>query len=188
MTSGLTANLTANLTLALLIGVLFGAGVVLLMSRGIVRAFLGWLLVGNGINLMFVVAAGNPGRPPIVDYATGDETGISDPLPQALVLTAIVITLALTGFVLALADRSFQLSHTDEVPDDDEAMRIHRKAQARDTSDSDFSDKAPHEAGEDPDPGACYHPDGPAPNAPPSAHSGHENSHDDNVRHSQDQR
>lgn len=169
--------MTSNLTLALLIGVLFGTGVVLLMSRGIVRAFLGVLLVSNGINLMFVVAAGNPGRPPIVDYS-GDETGISDPLPQALVLTAIVITLALTGFVLALADRSFQLSRTDEVKDDDEAMRIARKAQANDTSDSDFSQDAPEADDEDPDPGACYHPDCPAPmSAPVSAHSGHGHSH-----------
>lgn len=168
--------MTGNLTLALLIGVLFGTGVVLLMSRGIVRAFLGVLLISNGINLMFIVAAGNPGRPPIVDYVTGDDTGISDPLPQALVLTAIVITLALTGFVLALADRSWQLSRTDDVADDLEAARIGRKALAHDTSGSDYADDPDEvEPGEDPDPGACYHPDCPAPQtAPSSEHRGHE--------------
>lgn len=181
--------MTSNLTLALLIGVLFGTGVVLLMSRGIVRGFLGVLLMSNGINLMFVVAAGSPGRPPIVDYPSGDETGISDPLPQALVLTAIVITLALTGFVLALADRSFHLSRTDEVADDDESIRIHRKAQANDVSHSDFSRDAPAEEDEDPDPGACYHPDCPAPmSAPASAHSGHEHSHDHNFDQTRDLR
>lgn len=169
--------MTSNLTLALLIGVLFGTGVVPMMSRGIVRAFLGVLLISNGINLIFVVAAGNPGRPPIVPYPSGDETGISDPLPQALVLTAIVITLALTGFVLALADRSWQLSRTDDVADDLESTRIGRKAQAHDTSDSDYTDEALEEEDEDPDPGACYHPDCPAPaTAPASAHSGHDHS------------
>ncbi|GAB94808.1 multicomponent Na+:H+ antiporter subunit C [Kineosphaera limosa] len=171
--------MTANLTLALLIGVLFGSGVVLLMSRGIVRAFLGVLLISNGINLMFVVAAGPPGRPPIVPYPSGDETGISDPLPQALVLTAIVITLALTGFVLALADRSWQLSRTDDVADDLEATRIGLKAQANDTSDSDYA-ADPIDEDEDPDPGACYHPDCPAPaTAPASDHAGHDIERDD---------
>lgn len=107
--------MTGNLTLALLIGVLFGTGVVLLMSRGIVRAFLGVLLISNGINLMFIVAAGNPGRPPIVDYVTGDDTGISDPLPQALVLTAIVIGFAMTGFVVELAIRARHETSSDHV-------------------------------------------------------------------------
>lgn len=166
--------MSSNVALALLIGVLFGSGVVLLMSRGIVRAFLGVLLISNGINLMFIAAAGRPGLAPIVDD-TGDQTGLTDPLPQALVLTAIVITLALTGFVLALADRSWQVTRTDDVADDDEAARIGRKAQANGTSDSDFAEDAPDDdPDEDPDPGACYHPDCPAPaDAHAGEHVGH---------------
>lgn len=157
--------MTSNLVLALLIGVLFGTGVVLLMSRGISRALLGVMLMSNGINLMFVVAAGSPGRAPIVDDA-GTETGITDPLPQALVLTAIVITLALTGFVMSLAYRAWELSRTDLIEDDDESIRIARKASETDAIDSDYDEEAPVDPLDDPDPGACYHPDTPADDDP----------------------
>ncbi len=157
--------MTSNLTLALLIGVLFGTGVVLLMSRGISRALLGMMLMSNGVNLLFIVAAGSPGRAPIVDDA-GNETGITDPLPQALVLTAIVITLALTGFVMALAHRSWQLSRTDLIEDDDEAARVARRAMDAEPIDSDYDEEAPVDPRDDPDPGACYHPDTPADDDP----------------------
>lgn len=127
--------MSSNVTLALLIGVLFGSGVVLLMSRGIVRAFLGVLLISNGINLMFIAAAGRPGLAPIVDD-TGDQTGLTDPLPQALVLTAIVIALGTIAFVLAMAHRSWQLNQHDDVQDDVEDAAIRRKAIDDTTSDS----------------------------------------------------
>ncbi|WP_226346039.1 Na(+)/H(+) antiporter subunit C [Agilicoccus flavus] len=149
--------MTVNLTLALLVGVLIGCGVTLIMARGIVRALCGVLLVGNGINLLFLVASGRPGRAPIVGQSAVEE--MSDPLPQAMVLTAIVITLALTGFVLALAHRSWQLSNSDRVEDDDEDARIHLKAVENDLSDSDFHggiDTEPLAPGEDPDPGGHH--------------------------------
>lgn len=150
--------MTVSLTLAALVGVFFGTGVVLLMSRGVVRSFLGVLLMGNGVNLLFLVSAGTPGRAPIVGEVA--EWQITDPLPQALVLTALVITLALTGFVLALAHRSWQLAHTDVVANDDEDARIQRKAFENDLSDSDFHggiDAEPLDADDDPDPGASHH-------------------------------
>jgi multicomponent Na+:H+ antiporter subunit C len=74
------------------------------------------------------VAGGAAGRPPIVGE---DEGPMSDPLPQAMVLTAIVITLGMTAFLLALAYRSWQLHRHDEVQDDVEDRRIARLA-ARD--------------------------------------------------------
>ena len=58
----------------------------------------------------------------------GDTTGLSDPLPQAMVLTAIVITLATTAFVLAMAYRSWQLNGHDDVQDDIEDDTIRRLA------------------------------------------------------------
>ncbi|MDO5627737.1 MAG: Na(+)/H(+) antiporter subunit C [Mobilicoccus sp.] len=128
--------MTANVSLSLLIGVLFGTGISLLMARGIIRAFLGVLLVSNGINLLFVVAAGPPGSAPILSKAV--EADMSDPLPQAMTLTAIVITLALTGFAAALAHRSWQLQQSDVITDDPEDVRIHEKAVENDISDSDF--------------------------------------------------
>lgn len=151
--------MTVNVTLALLIGVLVGCGVSLLMARGIIRAFLGVVLMSNGLNLLFIVAAGRPGRAPIVGVTSEEE--MADPLPQALMLTAIVITLAMTGFVMALAHRSWQLASTDAIVDDDEDTRIGLKAVENDLSDSDFHggiEAEPIDPGDDPDPGACHHP------------------------------
>lgn len=142
--------MVANLALCLLAGALFGTGVVLLLARSLIRALLGILLMSNGANIALIIASGEPGRAPFVDKKTkifpplGAE-GISDPLPQALMLTAIVITLAVTGFVLALAHRSWQLTGTDTVSDDSEDARIGRAADENDMSSSDYRDTSdPH--------------------------------------------
>lgn len=130
-----------NLTLCILAGVLVGAGVTLLLARSLIRALLGILLMGNGVNIVYLVASGPPGRAPLVEkgnYPPIGPDGISDPLPQAMVLTAIVITLAVTAFSVALAHRSWQLQATDEVADDVEDVRTHQRAVDNDMSDSDF--------------------------------------------------
>ena len=146
----------SNLTLAVVIGVLVASGVVLIMERGIVRSFLGIMLMSNGVNLLFMVASGRAGLPPIV--GTVAESEMSDPLPQAMVLTAIVITLALTGFVMALAHRSWQVSSSDVIVDDDEDARIAKMAAENDMSESDYvADIDDPEPGDDPDPGG-HHP------------------------------
>ena len=118
--------MSPNIVLVLTIGVLFAAGVYLLLERSLSRVLIGVILIGNGANLLFLVAGGAAGRPPIV----GDEPEgqMSDPLPQAMVLTAIVITLGMTAFLLALAYRSWQLHRHDEVQDDVEDRRIARLA------------------------------------------------------------
>jgi multicomponent Na+:H+ antiporter subunit C len=128
--------MTPNLVLVLLAGVLFGSGVYLLLARSLSRALLGIILVSNGANVLFLVAGGRAGRAPIVGL--NPEEQMSDPLPQAMVLTAIVITLAMTGFIMALAHRSWQLSRSDTVEDDSEDVRIVRKADSHDESHSDF--------------------------------------------------
>lgn len=133
--------MSPNLTLCILAGVLFGTGVTLLLARSLVRALFGVLLMGNGVNVVFLIASGPSGRAPIVskdNYPPIGPQGISDPLPQAMVLTAIVITLAVSAFTLALAHRSWQLRSTDEVADDVEGVRAHERAVANDMSDSDF--------------------------------------------------
>ncbi|GAB2688701.1 Na(+)/H(+) antiporter subunit C [Thalassiella azotivora] len=126
-----------NLTLCLLVGLLFGTGVYLVLARSISRALLGLLLLGNGANILFLVASGEPGRAPIVNV--NDEAEISDPLPQAMVLTAIVITLGMTAFILAMAHRSWQIAQSDVVEDDVEDVRILRKAAQDDMTHSDFA-------------------------------------------------
>lgn len=125
--------MSANLTLAVAAGLLVACGVYLLLERSLTRILLGVLLTSNGVNLLFLIAAGRPGTPPIVGL-TDEE--VSDPLPQAMVLTAIVITMAVAAFVLTLAYRSFQLHGHDEVADDVEDARIRELADADVASES----------------------------------------------------
>lgn len=147
--------MTTNLTLAVVVGVLMACGISLIMARGIIRSFLGVVLAGNAINLMFVAAAGPSGAAPMI--GTAPASAMSDPLPQALTLTAIVITLALTGFVLALAHRAWQLSRSDAIVDDAEDARIARRAAEDDESLSDFVGDEPCEDVTD-DPGGPRRP------------------------------
>ncbi|WP_193608462.1 Na(+)/H(+) antiporter subunit C [Nocardioides lijunqiniae] len=119
--------MNVNLTLVLTAAVLMGCGVYLLLERSLSRVLVGLVMMGNGVSLSFLVAGGPAGRAPIVDK-DGDVTGLSDPLPQAMVLTAIVITLATTAFVLAMAYRSWQLNGHDDVQDDVEDATIRRLA------------------------------------------------------------
>lgn len=111
-----------SLLVLLLAAVLIASGIYMLLERTLSRIIMGAVLAGNGINLLFLLAIGTAGTPPF----EGSEAveGMSDPLPMAMVLTAIVISLALTGFGMALSYRSWQLFGHDEVPDDVEDLRI----------------------------------------------------------------
>lgn len=137
--------MSANLVLAITAGILVACGVYLLLERSLTRILLGVLLASNGVNLLFLVSAGRPGSPPIVGLS--DEP-VSDPLPQAMVLTAIVITMAVAAFVLTLAYRSFQLHGHDEVADDVEDARIRELAEADFASES-YEDTTFTASGED---------------------------------------
>ncbi len=110
-----------NVALLVAVAVLVAAGVYLLLERSLSRVVVGAVLLGNGVNLLILVAGGVAGRPPIVGEPGG---ATSDPLPQAMVLTAIVITLGLTAFLLAMAYRAWQLERHDEVQYDVEDRRI----------------------------------------------------------------
>ena len=119
--------MTGNLTLALLIGVLYTVGTYLLLQRTLTRIVLGLGLLGHGANLLLLQAGGARGLVPFVGSdsdAVLDTT--ADPLPQAMVLTAIVITFGVSAFLLALAYRSWVLTQQDEVQDDVEDRRVAR--------------------------------------------------------------
>jgi len=120
-----------SLALVVAGGVLLACGVYLILERSILRIMAGVILAGNGVNLLFVVAGGAAGRAPIIGEGRDE---ISDPLPQAFVLTAIVISLAASAFLLALSYRSFQLDGHDEVADDVEDALVRRRAEADLTS------------------------------------------------------
>lgn len=118
-----------SLALLLTAGVLITCGVYLVLERTLSRIVLGFVLLGNGVNLLFIIAAGPLGSPPF--EGSGDPEGMTDPLPFAMVLTAIVISLGITAFGLALSYRAWQLFGHDEVPDDVEDRRVLRRRRRR---------------------------------------------------------
>ncbi|SCL31833.1 Na(+)/H(+) antiporter subunit C [Micromonospora inyonensis] len=110
-----------TLVLALVVGVFVAAGVTLLLERNLTRILLGVILVSNGVNVL-ILLSGPAGEAPLVDGTPVDR--MSDPLPQAMILTAIVITLGLSAFLLAVAYRSWLLTGHDETRDDPEDRQI----------------------------------------------------------------
>ncbi|MGE3285009.1 MAG: NADH-quinone oxidoreductase subunit K [Pseudonocardia sp.] len=120
--------MSVNLTMALTVGGLYAAGFYLLLQRSLMRVLLGIIVLGHGANLLLQLAGGPPALPP-VGAVTVESS--ADPLPQALALTAIVITFALTTFLLALGYRSYVLVGHDDVQDDLEDRRIGERLRPR---------------------------------------------------------
>lgn len=132
-------DMTPSLALLILVGVLVGTGTVLVLERSLSRIVIGSALITYGVNVLLLMAGGRSGGPPLLGQTKPEE--MSDPLPQAFVLTAIVIGLALTAFVLTMSYRSWQLNGDDEVQDDREDRRIavaaaHDSIAARATDDT----------------------------------------------------
>lgn len=128
-----------SLVLVLTVGVLFGIGFFLLLERSLVRVVIGFVLLGHAANLALLLAGGAAGAPPLRPGDAGRPGGTggavpADPLPQAMALTAIVITFGVTALLLALAYRSWLLTGTDAVQDDVEDRRV---AAARERADDD---------------------------------------------------
>lgn len=136
--------MTVSLVLIVVMATLIACGVYLLLERSLTRVVLGFLLIGNGVNLLILLMAGRPGIAPIVADGVAPEE-YTDPLPQALILTAIVITFAVSAFLLALIYRSWRLANADDVEDDadDVALRdrdfaLPLEEAAPDEGDTDF--------------------------------------------------
>ena len=102
-------------------GLLCACGTYLLLARQLTRVIIGIGVLGHGVNVLLVLSGGGGGTPA---FAGGDPERFADPLPQALVLTAIVITFGVIAFLLALAYRSWRVTADDEVEDDVEDRRI----------------------------------------------------------------
>ena len=115
-------------SLLVLVGVLIAVGTYLLTERSLTRVALGVGVLGNGVNVLIVATGSRPAGAPII----GREGELTDPLPQALVLTAIVIGFALLSFVLALAWRNWTITGNDEVEDDLEDRLVARRADRKD--------------------------------------------------------
>lgn len=105
--------------LALVVGVLYACGIYLMLRRSIARFIIGLALLSHGANLLIFTAGGiSSGRAPIIPEGhAAPLTTIADPLPQALILTAIVISFALLAFALVLFLRTHQELKTDDMED-----------------------------------------------------------------------
>jgi len=89
------------MSLALSIGLMAAAGVFLVLQRGMIRIILGFILLTHAVNLLIIAAGGVARRD--APFANGDTSMAADPLPQAFVLTAIVIAFAITVVLATLA-------------------------------------------------------------------------------------
>ncbi len=115
-----------SLALIVVMAVLFACGVYAMLERSLTRVLIGFLLLGNAANLLLLIVMGAPGIAPF--FGAGEPDEMSDPLPQALTLTAIVITFGVSAFLLALIYRSWQLGQADTVRDDEADVAVRERA------------------------------------------------------------
>ena len=111
-----------EVALAMLVGLFAAGGIYLLLSRALIRMLLGFVLLGNGVNLLLLTAGRltrevPPIVPPGMEVAA---TEVANPLPHALILTAIVIGFGMFVFLLVLAYRAYQAMDAD----DTDSMRL----------------------------------------------------------------
>lgn len=113
---------------SLIVGLLAAGGIYLMLERHILRILFGLILFSNAVNLgIFTAGRLTRGAPPLVPQGgTALEAGYANPLPQALILTAIVIGFGLLIFALVLAYRAYKETNTADV----DAMRLAEKHDA----------------------------------------------------------
>ncbi|RWZ64438.1 Na(+)/H(+) antiporter subunit C [Labedella populi] len=115
--------MSASLTLVVLMGAMYAVGIYVMLERSLTRVLIGFLLVGNATNILIFLMSGGNGSPPLVTGTEADDSMV-DPVPQVLMLTAIVINFGITAFLLALIYRSWWLAQLgeegDTLPDEHE--------------------------------------------------------------------
>lgn len=106
-----------EIILSVIIGLLYSAGIYLMLRRSLIKLVIGLVLLGNGVNLLIFLMGGLvKGRPPIIS-STAESIGLiyADPVPQALILTAIVISFGLQSFAIVLIKRAYIVVGTDDL-------------------------------------------------------------------------
>jgi multicomponent Na+:H+ antiporter subunit C len=105
--------------MSIVVGCLYAAGIYMMLRRSLFKLILGLVLLSHGANLLiFTVGGLTRGRPPVVPLgALAPSSPWADPLPQALILTSIVIGFAVVAFALVLFHRAYQTFGSDD-PDD----------------------------------------------------------------------
>jgi multicomponent Na+:H+ antiporter subunit C len=102
--------------LAFVIGALYAAGLFMMLRPSAVRLIIGISLLGHAANLLiFTIAGLTRARPPLITGVPTTASAVADPLPQALILTAIVIGFAVQAFAVVLIQRVVQIVGTDDL-------------------------------------------------------------------------
>jgi multicomponent Na+:H+ antiporter subunit C len=105
-----------ELLLALTAGVLYATGVYLMLRRRLAQLIIGLSLLSNGSNVLILAAAGvTRGKPPLIDATRITADQFADPVPQSLILTAIVIGFGVLAFALVLAHRVHLSADSDDI-------------------------------------------------------------------------
>lgn len=118
--------MTVDLALLTAMGAMFAGGIYLVLERSLTRILLGIMLINNAAIMLLFLASGGTGFSPL--FVRGrDPHEYADTLPQALILTAIVIGFAVTAFLTAMIYRSWLISREDEVEVDPEDVKIARQ-------------------------------------------------------------
>jgi multisubunit Na+/H+ antiporter MnhC subunit len=126
--------MSASITLVVVMAVMYAAGVYVMLERSLTRVLIGFLLVGNATNLLIFIMSGRPGSSPIVTGTSLEETMV-DPIPQVLMLTAIVINFGITALLLALIYRSWWLA---QLGDEGDTLTDEHAAETSDEVDETF--------------------------------------------------
>ena len=134
--------MSASLTLVAIMAVLYATGVYIMLERSLTRVLIGFVLVGNATNLLIFIMSGRPGSSPIITGTAGDADMV-DPVPQILMLTAIVINFGVTALILALIYRSWWLAQLGEEGD---TLTDEHAAETADSAKEDFRSSADDDA------------------------------------------
>jgi len=104
--------------MAIVTGILYAAGLYLLMHRSFIKLIIGIILFAHACNFFLFTAGGiERGMPAFIREEGQSVEGLSDPLPQALILTAIVIGLGIQAFAIVLLKRVYHTSGTSDLDD-----------------------------------------------------------------------
>ncbi|PZW43959.1 multicomponent Na+:H+ antiporter subunit C [Mesonia algae] len=103
--------------LAIMTGILYAAGLYMMLRRSLVKLIIGLIMISNGANLLiFLLGRITKGHPPIIKGSAEVFADIyADPVPQALILTAIVISFGLQSFAIILVKRAYKVVKTDDL-------------------------------------------------------------------------
>lgn len=106
-----------ELLLVFLIALLYACGIYLMLRRSLLKLLIGFILLGNGANiLIFLMGDIAKGHPPIIPESSSVFTEMyADPVPQSLILTAIVISFGLQSFAIILLKRVYQITRSDDL-------------------------------------------------------------------------